>query len=378
MSAVCRLYARSHLQACRWSEQRSTSRSDRFRHGCRQDPGYQYRRGCTIGALFGGVGAIPGAEIGFEIGLLILEYYGLYTLIEAVLSIAVDLVGQLGTFIRLAWAANRDKKQLDLAARALAEAIGILVSAVLIAVAAYVLKKGGEALGKTKFAKTEGERRLAQWLKQRQELRTTKQVLGLDKVEINYAKRLSSGGYASTLQGEGFGVFEGRIPGIKDPVAIKVYPEGHPLFEHDLAGAQAASRTGHAAKFYGEVPAGPGKRAFAMEKVPGGFPDAAGGASTAEVKEAAKVAASVTKETVADIKTYGQELLDEGFYYQGEIQGLVDKSGRWRAIDLQGIRKLPARANAAEYADAIKRHWDTVNSEADLQDRFAKANAHKP
>jgi len=132
------------------------------------------------------------------------------------------------------------------------------------------------------------------------------------------------------------------------------------------------------AKFYGEVPAGPGKRALAMEKVPGGFPDAAGGASAAEVKEAAKVAASVTKETVADIKTYGQELLDEGFYYQGEIQGLVDKSGRWGAIDFQGIRKLPPRSNAAEYAEAIKRHWNTVNSEADLHDRFARANAHKP
>jgi hypothetical protein len=150
------------------------------------------------------------------------------------------------------------------------------------------------------------------------------------------------------------------------------------VFEHDLAGAEAASRTGHAAKFYGEVPAGPGKRAFAIEKVPGGFPDVAGGASAAEAKEAAKVAASVTKETVADIKTYGQELLDEGFYYQGEIQGLVDKSGRWRAIDFQGIRKLPPKANAAEYAKATKRHWDTVNGEADLHDRFAKANAHKP
>jgi hypothetical protein len=57
---------------------------------------------------------------------------------------------------------------------------------------------------------------------------------------------------------------------------------------------------------------------------------------------------------------------------------LVDKSGRWRAIDFQGIRKLPPKANAAEYAKAIKRHWDTVNGEADLHDRFAKANAHKP
>jgi hypothetical protein len=129
--------------------------------------------GALIGALFGGVGAIPGAEIGFEIGLLILEVYGLAMLIEAVLGIAVDLVVQLGRFISVVWDANGDKKQLDLAARTLADAIGILVSAILIAVAAYLLKKGGEALGKTKFAQTVGETRLAQWLKERQQFKTT-------------------------------------------------------------------------------------------------------------------------------------------------------------------------------------------------------------
>lgn len=332
--------------------------------------------GALIGALFGGVGAIPGAEIGFEIGLLILKYYGLYTLIEAVLSIAADLVGQLGTFIKLVWGANGDTKQLDLAAQALAEAIGILVSAVLIAVAAYVLKKGGEAIGKTKFAQTVGETRLAQWLKQRQELQTTKAVSA--RVVIDYSKPLSSSGYAGTLQGKGFGVFEGRIPGVKDPVAIKVYPEGHPVFADDLAGAQAASRTGYGPKFYGEVPAGPGKRAFAMEKVPGSFPDPAGGASAAELAEAAQAAASVTTRTVTDIRTYGQKLLDEGFYYKGEVQGLVDKSGRWRAIDFQPIRKLPSKANAAEYAKAVKDHWSNINSEADMLEKLAKANARRP
>jgi hypothetical protein len=154
--------------------------------------------GALIGALFGGVGAVPGAEIGFEIGLLILEYYGLATLIEAVFNVASELVGQLGRFIKLAWDANGDKEQLDLAARALAEAIGILVSAVLVAVAAYLVKKGGEALGKTKFAKTVGETRLAEWFKERQQLKTTKTVgkdlgyrgaekAGIHTVEIGHA-----------------------------------------------------------------------------------------------------------------------------------------------------------------------------------------------
>jgi hypothetical protein len=130
--------------------------------------------GALIGALFGGVGAIPGAEIGFEIGLLLLKMYGLAQLIEAVLGIAGGLVGQLGKFIEIVWSANGDRKQLDLGARALADAIGILVSAVLIAIAAFLLKKGGEALGKTKFAQTVGETRLAQWFKARQQLETSR------------------------------------------------------------------------------------------------------------------------------------------------------------------------------------------------------------
>jgi hypothetical protein len=158
--------------------------------------------GAVIGALFGGVGAIPGAEIGFEIGLLILEYYGLATLIEAVLNIAVDLVGQLGKFIGLVWDANGDRKQLDLAARALAEAIGILVSAVMVAVAAYLLKKGGEALGKTKFAQTVGETRLAQWFKERQQLKTTTEVKDKPRVKPPKAKDLGTEGGKKVLAEE--------------------------------------------------------------------------------------------------------------------------------------------------------------------------------
>lgn len=129
--------------------------------------------GALIGALFGGVGAIPGAEIGFEIGLLVLKFYGLAMLIEAILGITSELVGQLGKFIGIVWNANGDKKQLDLGARTLADAIGILVSAILVAAAAYLLKKGGGALGRTKFARTVGETRLAQWLGERQQLKTT-------------------------------------------------------------------------------------------------------------------------------------------------------------------------------------------------------------
>jgi hypothetical protein len=134
--------------------------------------------GALIGALLGGgAGAIPGAEAGFEIGLLILEYYGLYQLVKAVLEVAGNLVAKLGEFIKLVWTANGDRKQIDQAGRTLADALGILVAAALVAVVAYLLKKGGKALSESKFAKTVGETRLAQWFNERQKLTTSKELL---------------------------------------------------------------------------------------------------------------------------------------------------------------------------------------------------------
>jgi hypothetical protein len=137
--------------------------------------------GALVGALFGGVGAAPGAAIGFEIGLLILEYYGLYMLAEAVLGVAGNLMGQLGQFIALAWDANGDKAKIEKAGQALAEALGILVSALLVVAAAYLLKRGANALGKTKFAQKVGETRLAKWFEERQKGTTTKEQLAKEK-----------------------------------------------------------------------------------------------------------------------------------------------------------------------------------------------------
>jgi hypothetical protein len=137
--------------------------------------------GALIGALFGGVGAVPGAEIGFEVGLLILEYYGLAMLIEAILGMAGSLVTQLGSFISQVWNANGDAKKLDTAGKTLADALGILVSALLVALAAYLMKKGGDALGKSKFAGKIGETQLARRLADRQKMKTTTETLGPEK-----------------------------------------------------------------------------------------------------------------------------------------------------------------------------------------------------
>jgi hypothetical protein len=140
--------------------------------------------GALIGALFGGVGAVPGAEIGFEIGLLILEYYGLAMLIEAILSMANSLVGQLGSFISQIWNASGDAKKLDTAGKTLADALGTLVSAVLISLTAYLMKRGGKELSKTRFAKSVGETRLVKWIEARSKGTRTGDILEGKKVHI--------------------------------------------------------------------------------------------------------------------------------------------------------------------------------------------------
>jgi hypothetical protein len=134
--------------------------------------------GALLGAVFGGgVGAVPGAEIGFEIGLLILDIYGLGMLVEAIVSMAGSFFSELGSFISQVWNANGDPKKVDNAGKTLAEAIGIFVSALLVALAAYLMKKGGEKLAKTKFGAKIGQSEIAKWLVDRQKLKTTREKL---------------------------------------------------------------------------------------------------------------------------------------------------------------------------------------------------------
>lgn len=199
---------------------------------------------------------------------------------------------------------------------------------------------------------------------------------------ISWESKLASGGSKGSLGArEGFGVFEGRVPGVRKPVAIKVYPADHPLFEHDMLGAQAASRTGMGPKFYGEVPAGPGKRAFAMEKVEGGFTEAmpSEAATVAEIaaaeKEAAFYASKVTKQTITDVEAYSQQLLKGGHYYNGEVQGMVTNSGQWRPIDFQAIRPLPPATDKVAFDAAMKMHNDMFELEKNALKKLAEKNA---
>ncbi len=194
---------------------------------------------------------------------------------------------------------------------------------------------------------------------------------------------LSSAGFKGSLaeKGAGFGVYDGFIPGVQEKVVIKVYPdtdEFKEVFGRELRGAQAAGQTGIGPKCFGEVQVGPGKKAFAMEKVSGSMPevtaideleeavakaktpDEAAKAQSAldkATKEAAQVANTINQVTVQDVRAYGERVLRQNTYVHGDLQGLVDGGGRWRPIDFQGHMPLPDKlADPAAYAKALADH----------------------
>jgi hypothetical protein len=116
------------------------------------------------------------------------------------------------------------------------------------------------------------------------------------------------------------------------------------------------------------------------EKVGGGFAEnmstaAKGSAEWLAAEAEAKAAASkVTMSTVEDVERYSQRLLKGGHYYDGEVQGLIDKAGRWRPIDFQPVRQLPP-TGTPEYAAAGAKHNDMIKLEADRLRAQALRNA---
>ncbi len=196
-----------------------------------------------------------------------------------------------------------------------------------------------------------------------------KQVEGPQKAWIpDPDNPLSSGGMAGSLAGrKGCGVFEGHIPSVPDKtVVIKVYPADDPelvkVFEREMEGAAAASRTGSGPKFYGEVQMGPDKKAFAMEKVSGELPeDMTDGANPKAAAEAAKATNNITSKTYLDVQVYGRDLWNQGYYCHGDLQGMVDEFGNWRPIDFQGVYKRPPVEDAAATAKALKDHNAQIN-----------------
>ena len=127
--------------------------------------------GAAIGAFAGGVGAAPGAAFGFEVGLVILKWLGLGLLVVWIDSVINDVMNAFGQFISMVWQANGNQRQLENAARQFAEAIGILIGAILEAILLLAATHGiGRAMGflrNTRFGQSIGEGRLSQWISQR-------------------------------------------------------------------------------------------------------------------------------------------------------------------------------------------------------------------
>lgn len=189
--------------------------------------------------------------------------------------------------------------------------------------------------------------------------------------QISHGGDIGSLGYRSPGR---LGVFEGtmRHDKTKTPMAVKVYPdtpEFDDMFQLEMRGAQAVSRTSQGPRFHGEVDVGPGRRGFAMERVRGGFPEAEpsiGSPTPKQQREARKYQQKISERTLKDVETFGEELVQKGHYYSGEVQGLIDKRGRYRPIDFQGVRQLPKGgkpSKATRRAERIEEHRANVQQE---------------
>jgi hypothetical protein len=188
-------------------------------------------------------------------------------------------------------------------------------------------------------------------------------------------RRLSSGGFKSTIEGPGHGTyFRMEIPGHPEGVMVKVYPESlKSKFKEDMAGALSQSKTPQGPAFYGQVDAGPGKLGYATEFIVGGMPEVASGATAAEVAEASFYMAKVTNKTIQDLDNYLAQLLKNGEYVGGEFQGLVTPTGNWRAIDPTRISPLPPPGTDA-YGEALRMHRSMTQPERDLLIGLAAKN----
>jgi hypothetical protein len=193
-------------------------------------------------------------------------------------------------------------------------------------------------------------------------------------------EQLSSGGDAGKLaysRPEELGVFEAILSDGR-PVAVKIYAdEGgrgdanqRERFARDLAGAEAASRAYSGPRFHGEVDVGRRRLGYAMERIEGDFAEAntrTERALTDSERIAERLAqARITDRTLQDVEQFGKELLDQGYYYDGEIQGLIDFKGRYRPIDFEKVRRLSRDPRIR--AEQTRNHQERISNEIeDLQ-----------
>ena len=188
-------------------------------------------------------------------------------------------------------------------------------------------------------------------------------------------EQLSSGGdpgkLANKRPGE-VGAFAAILPDGRT-VAVKAYPdEGgrgdanqRERFARDLAGAEAASRAHQGPRFYGEVDVGRRRLGYAIERVEGDFAETATRTErvlTDSERVAEQLAqAQITDRTLRDVEQFGKELLDQGYYYNGDLQGLIDFNGRYRPIDFEQVRRLSRDPQIG--AEQTRNHQEQISRE---------------
>jgi hypothetical protein len=160
--------------------------------------------GATVGALAGGVGAGPGAaggaKLGFEAGVVILNWLGLGFLVIYVASNLVEVAGLLLRGTRRAWnaggrEAGERNAEVDRAAREIAGAVGVLFRLVLEAIVLYLLAKGTAAAAErvaglvTKLKESRLGAGFARWVEE-----NWRALVEDPRLNTNSRKRVGSGG----------------------------------------------------------------------------------------------------------------------------------------------------------------------------------------
>lgn len=99
--------------------------------------------GAAIGGLTtAGVGAGPGAAAGFEVGMVLLNWLGVASLVVWIGQALVSAGSAFAKFLGAVWNARGDDKKLDIAAKQFAETIGVLFGILLEALVLYATSKG--------------------------------------------------------------------------------------------------------------------------------------------------------------------------------------------------------------------------------------------
>jgi hypothetical protein len=70
--------------------------------------------------------------------------------------------------------------------------------------------------------------------------------------------------------------------------------------------------------------------------------------------------------------------LQQGRYYKGDLQGLIDENGRWRPIDFQGTEVLPPESQPAARDAAIKKHNAAFKAVVDALGSIMAENKRSP